>query len=133
MRVNLGSFLIVVMLHVGHSVSLAQDAKGWFVEDCRGAFFHVGRIAGLPGDQEPFLWMERKFPLSEYLEGWWPALVCFGPGKCDDGVQAKIWFKEEKKNLKRLSGRYAVDFGDRHLEGSFKVKYRNNKNPGICE
>ncbi len=133
MKVHIRFLLIALTFQVGHSISSAQQAKGWFEEDCRGASFHIGRIAGLSGDQEPSLWMERKFPLSGYLEGWWPALVCFGPGKCDDGIQAKIWFKEEKKSLKRLFGKYTVDFGGQHLEGSFRAKYRNNKDPGICE
>ncbi|MFZ0951307.1 MAG: hypothetical protein WAN17_03510 [Candidatus Sulfotelmatobacter sp.] len=46
MRVHLKFLLIALMLQAGHSVSAADDAEGWFEEDCSGTTFHVTKFGG---------------------------------------------------------------------------------------
>ena len=58
---------------------------------------------------------------------------CSVDGKCEDATNAKIWLNKGQGKIKRISGRYTVDFGGQHIEGQFVVNYRKHQNPLICE
>jgi hypothetical protein len=37
-----------------------------------------------------------------------------------------------KRSMRKVSGKYAVDFDGQHLEGQFVVKYRKHNPPLMC-
>jgi hypothetical protein len=45
MRVHLKFLLTALMLQAGHSISAADDARGWFEEDCSGTTFQLAKFA----------------------------------------------------------------------------------------
>jgi hypothetical protein len=56
---------------------------------------------------------------------------CSSAGKCEPAKHARIWLDEGDAKDKRVSGKYDVDVGGQHLDGTFLVKYR--KQDWICE
>jgi hypothetical protein len=49
---------------------------------------------------------------------------CSSAAKCEAATHARIWLDKGNVKFKRVSGKYDVDFGGQHLEGTFLVKYR---------
>lgn len=129
---------IVFMLVVVSSAS-AQDAKGWFEENCDGATFHLTKIAGRSDDQRLELFFRTRVPFRSYPTGseWRDVYAerCPASGKCEwvvTAVNAKMQFQERTKRI--VSGKYVVDLNGKHLEGRFRVKERFLKHPSrICE
>ena len=52
---------------------------------------------------------------------------CFLGTKCETATSARIWLDKCEPNDKRISGKYEVNFGDEHLEGTYRLKYRKQK------
>ena len=52
---------------------------------------------------------------------------CLSARKCEAATHARIWLDKGDPNDKRVSGKYAVEFGGQHLEGRFLFKYRKDK------
>ena len=59
-----------------------------------------------------------------YAEG------CLSAGKGETATSARIWLDKYEPGDKRTSGKYGVNFGGEHLEGTFHLKYR--KQVWIC-
>lgn len=119
-------------------MSLAADAQGWFEDDCSGATLNLTKFAQASAGQAFVLrWSGSHIPLELLAgEGWVrvEGKRCASTGKCEEATQTKIWIADEKRGGKRISGKYAVDFGGQHLEEQFVVKYRKHKGPPyICE
>jgi hypothetical protein len=137
MRVHLRFLLTALMLQASHSISAGDDAKGWFEGDCGGTTFHITKFGGAPSGQELILRLSSGSPLPTPLfegAGWLDVQGkrCIGSDKCEAGTQAKIWLNQTK-GTKRISGKYTVNFSGQHLEGQFRVKYRQKKPPAMCE
>jgi hypothetical protein len=129
--------LIACMLQAGHSISLAaDDAKGWFEEDCSGTTFQIATFAGASQGEYLVLRLSSSHLAAPLFEGagWLDvqAKRCLGADKCEATAQAKIWLNQTK-GTKRISGKYAIDLSGEHLEGQFTVKYRRRNPPAICE
>ena len=139
MTFHLRLLLIALMIQASPSASAAADAKGWVEEDCMGSTFHLTEINGVSINQEINLRLNCGTRIDLALcttePGPWvvQAKRCSGDGKCEEATEAKIWLNKGKGKIKRVSGRYTVDFSGQHLEGQFVVKYRKNKKPYICE
>jgi hypothetical protein len=131
--------LIALMIQASHSISAAaDDAKGWFEEDCSGTTFKIAKVVGASPAQYLVFRLSSGTPLAARLfegAGWLNVAGkrCSGVGKCEDDTQAKIWLNETKGNAKRILGKYAAELGGQHLEGQFRVKYRRKNPPAICE
>jgi hypothetical protein len=83
---------IVLMLAVVSSAS-AQDAKGWYEENCDGATFHFTKIPGRSNDQRLELFFRTGLiPFRLYPTGpEWRDVYgkrCPATGKCEDVVTA---------------------------------------------
>jgi hypothetical protein len=130
--------LIALALQVSPSLLPAAHTQGWVEEACGYQEFHMTNVVGLPVGQELVLRVrDTPFPLAvrTMVASWWQARGqrCSSDGKCEDATQAEIWLNETKGRIKKVSGRYSVDFADQHLEGQFVVKYRDMKPPPRCE
>jgi|HubBroStandDraft_4_1064222.scaffolds.fasta_scaffold24795_2 hypothetical protein len=130
---------IVLMLVAAFSSALAQDAKGWFEENCDGATFHFTKIAGRRNDQRlEFFFRTGFIHFNLYPTGpeWHDVYgkPCPATGKCEDVVtaaNAKMQFQEHKGRI--VSGKYTIDLPGGHLEGQFRVKERSLKHPSrLC-
>jgi hypothetical protein len=136
-------FLLLVLIsqYSPSSISAVADAKGWVEEDCSDATFHITKnITTSPGQQLVLRLNTGNIPLGAFLQGSQrdaslvvQAKECPRVGSCEEATQAKIWLNAMTGSMKRISGRYAVDFGDRHLRSQFVVKYRKHKPVPICE
>jgi len=139
MTVHLRFLLIACVLQAGHPISAAADnAKGWFEGDCSGSTFRIAKFAGAAPGQYLVLRLNSGSQLPTPLfegAGWLDVQGkrCLGVDSCEAATQAKIWLNETKGSIKRISGRYTIDFGGQHLEGQFRVKYRRKNPPAICE
>src|SRR6267142_4523349 len=131
-----GFILLVVLFQLYPSTLLATKvASGWFSPHCDGASFFLTKVDGLPTGQK------LNMTMRHYALSWWvyrPQEVwedvsterCVSAGKCEAATHARIWLDTVGPNDKRVSGRYDVDVGGQHLEGTFLVKYR--KQDWIC-
>ncbi|MFZ0417892.1 MAG: hypothetical protein WAM04_07290 [Candidatus Sulfotelmatobacter sp.] len=138
MTVHIRFLLIACVLQASHSISAADNAKGWFEGDCSGSTFRIAKLAGASPGEYLVLRLNSGSPLPTPLfegAGWLDVQGkrCLGADKCEAGTQAKIWLNEMKGRTKRISGRYTIDFSGQHLEGQFRVKYRRRNPPDICE
>jgi hypothetical protein len=139
MTVHLRFFLIALMVQAIQSASFAADAKGWVEEYCMGSIFHLTKIDEISVSQEIILRLDcgSHIPLALCMTEADPWDVqgkrCSGDGKCGEATQAKVWLNKGNGRIRRISGRYTVDFSGRHLEGQFMVNYRKHKKPFICE
>jgi len=144
MKFNLKLASVVFMLVAVGSFAAAQDAKGWFDEDCSGATFHFTEIAGSndgrsnSNDDQQLLFRLDTGNLRFYLypagPDWWDVQGkrCLAAGDCKDATDAKLQFQQRAKH--RVSGRYVINLGGEHAEGMFMVKQRFHKHPRlICE
>ena len=124
MRAILKSALITTML-IGSSLAFAQDAKGWFEEYCDGASFHFEKFAGKLRPKEFVLWYRSQIRFDYYTD-WFDVQVCSAAQQpCDYSAKAQMKLLQRKKRA--ISGRYAVDFGGKHLEGEFRFKEHRHK------
>jgi hypothetical protein len=140
MTVHLRFFLIALTVQAIPLASFAADARGWVEEDCIGSIFHLAKIDGIPITQEIILRLNNcgsGIPLALCMTEANPYEVqgkrCSGAGKCEEATQAKVWLNKGNGRIRRISGRYTVDFSGQHLEGQFMVNYRKHKKPFICE
>jgi len=142
MRLNvllLPLVFLALLLQVYPSTLLAaKNASGWFTPHCDGASFYLSNVDGLPSEQK------LNLNMRHYALPWWnyrPQEVwedvhaerCLSARKCEAATHARIWLDKGDPNDKRVSGKYAVEFGGQHLEGRFLVKYRKEKTAWICE
>jgi len=44
---------------------------------------------------------------------------CLSAGKCETATSARIWLDKYEPSDKRTSGKYDMNFGGEHLEGTF--------------
>ncbi len=131
-------FLTVLILLPAYSYpSSAKDvAAGRFSPHCDGASFYLSKVPGLPG--QTLILNIRQYALSWWQyrpqESWVDAYAerCANREKCEQAVHARIWLNKVGPKDKHASGKYDVDFGREHLNGSFSVKYRYDKG-WICE
>ena len=139
LTIHLRLVLIALVLQSTPSTLSAARDNGWFDEGCDDATFHITTIDGALAGQELVLRLDtgNGIPLGAYLTGgdWLEAQGerCSGVGKCEQASQAKIWLNKGKGRIKRISGKYTVDFDAQHFEGQFVVKYLKPKNLVICE
>jgi hypothetical protein len=139
MKAHLTFFLIALIVQAIPSASFAADAKGWVEEDCMGSIFHFTKIDGTSISQEINLrlYCGSRIPLELCITEPGPWVVqakrCSADGKCEEATQAKVWLNKGNGKIRRISGRYSVDFRGQHLEGQFTVKCRKHKKPYICE
>jgi hypothetical protein len=139
MKAHLTFFLIALIVQAIPSASFAADAKGWVEEDCMGSIFHFTKIDGTSISQEINLRLNcgSRIPLELCITEPGPWVVqakrCSADGKCEEATQAKVWLNKGNGKIRRISGRYSVDFRGQHLEGQFTVKCRKHKKPYICE
>lgn len=127
-------FVVIVV-----STASAQDAKGWYEENCDGATFHFTKISGRSNDQRLELFFRtglipfRLYPTGPEWRGVY-GKRCPAKGKCEDvavAPNAKLQFQENKDRV--VSGKYVIDLNGEHQEGQFKVKERFLKHPSrIC-
>jgi hypothetical protein len=138
MTTHLRFLLIACMLQATHSISSADDAKGWFEGDCTGAEFQIRKFAGASPGQYLALRFNGASHLAIQLfegEGWLPVQGkrCLSADNCEAATEAKIWLNPTK-GTKHMSGKYTADFSGQHLGGQFVLKYRRHKGPAyICE
>jgi hypothetical protein len=131
-----GFIFLAVLFQLYPSTLLATKvASGCFSPHCDGASFFLTKVDGLPAGQKLNMNM-RHYDLS-----WWvyrpqeiwedvSAERCVSVGKCEAATHARIWLDKVGPNDKRVSGKYDVEFGGEHLEGTFVLKYR--KQHWIC-
>lgn len=129
--------LIAALLHAGASMSFAA-AQGWFEDDCSGATLNITKFAQASGGQVLVLrWNSSHIPVALLAgEGWLDVKGkrCASTSTCEEAIETKISITDVKRSGKRISGKYAADFGGQHLEEQFVVKYRKHKGPPfICE
>ena len=116
-----------------------SSASGWFTPHCDGAAFHLARVDGLSSDDILNLTLRQEQPLTwwvyrpEEAWTWLYAERCTPSGQCEEATRARIWLNKCAPDAKRVSGKYGVDFGERHLAGTFRVKYRKEKQLWTCE
>jgi hypothetical protein len=130
---------LFVLVPLVSAVSVAADkASGWFSPRCDGASFYLSNVAGLSSRQTLILNL-RQYNLSWWIyrpqETWTDVYAeqCTLKEKCEPANGARIWLDRIGPSDKRTSGKYEVNFGNRHLAGEFAVKYRKEKNVSICE
>jgi hypothetical protein len=133
--------VVALIVQISSPILLASGASGWVEEDCSGATFHIRENTHASAGRElVFRLRTDDVPLGAYLQGVLgdeglnvQGKRCLGIDSCEEGVQAKIWLHQMKRRLKKVSGKYAVDFDGQHLEGQFVVKYRKHNPPVRCE
>ena len=137
MTVHLRFFLIALMVQASAPTLVAADGTGWFEEGCSSTTIHINKIGDVSISQELILRLARITPVSIYMTGadWWEvqAMRCSVDGKCEDATNARIWLNKGQGKIKRISGRYTVDFSAQPIEGQFLVNYRKHQKPLICE
>jgi hypothetical protein len=114
----------------------ANSASGWFSPPCDGASFFLIKVDGLPAGQKLNMTMRHYAPSwrSYRPQELWEDVYaerCSSAAKCAAATHARIWLDKGNVKDKRVSGKYGVDFGGQHLEGTFLVTYR--KQDRICE
>jgi hypothetical protein len=122
------SFLFVALLLHGNPLLAAPDHDtGWFQWICDGAEFNITNIHYLPGHQIIFRLPSvhpiepRELPTGTVV---WMGKLCTSDTKCEDASKAELRLDEFSKNRKQVSGKYSLDVGSQHLEGSFVLKYQ---------
>lgn len=129
--------LVLLLVHTCVSdLYAAKHTSGTFSPHCDGASFYLSHVDGLLAGEELRLNLRQNFNWSMYRpEQAWVDVYgarCPRLGKCEPATRARIWLEKTNRNDKHVSGKYQVDFGAKHLEGSFRAKYREDKNY-ICE
>jgi hypothetical protein len=140
MTLYLRFVVVALTVQICSPILFASDASGWVEEDCSGATFHIRENTHASAGQELVFRLRLD---GIQLGAYWGVLGeqgldvqgkrCSGIDSCEEGVQAKIWLHQMKRRLKKVSGKYAVDFDGQHLEGQFVVKYRKHNPPVECE
>jgi hypothetical protein len=129
-------FLALLLQIYPLTLLAANSASGWFSPHCDGASFFLIKVDGLPAGQKLNITM-RHYALpwcNSRPQALWEDVYaerCSSAAKCEAATHARIWLDTGKVKDKRISGKYDVDFGGQHLEGTFHVKYR--KQDWICE
>jgi hypothetical protein len=127
---------LAILLELYPSILLGtKEASGWFSPHCDGASFFLVNVDGLPRKQKLNMTMRHyALPWEAYRpqETWEDvhAERCLSAGKCENATSARIWLDKCEPSDKRISGKYDVNFGEEHLEGTFHLKYR--KQEWIC-
>jgi hypothetical protein len=106
-------------------------AGGWSKTDCAGIIFHLFKVSGLGVDEQLIL---RLYPNTGTMPGvagiqegrWWDVQAerCTRDGKCEKVDSARLWLDRWSK---RVSAKYEIEFGGKHLTGTFDVKNRRPK------
>jgi len=122
-------FLVILFQLCPSHLFATTVASGWFSPNCDGASFFLTKVDGLPAGKKLNMAMHHHgLPWLNYRpqEVWEDVYAerCISAGKCEAASRARIWLDKGNPNDKRVSGKYEVDFGGQHLEGSFVVKYR---------
>ena len=134
----LPSFLLVVLLLHGNPLLAAPNHDtGWFQWVCDGAEFKIANIHHLPGHQIIFR-LPGTAPIDprELPPGMVASIgkLCTSDTQCENTSKAEFWLDEFSKNHKQVSGRYKLDVGSQHLEGTFVLKFKlHHMQPYICE
>ena len=123
-------FLFVsLLLHGNPLLAVPENDTGYFQWVCNGAEFAVTKIQDLPGHQI-FLNLEavgRIDPRELPPGGGWMSvhgMLCTSKTKCETAGKAELRLDEFSKNHKQVSGKYRLDVGSQHLEGSFLLKFQ---------
>lgn len=121
--------LVALLLHGNPLLAVPEHDTGYFQWVCNGAQFAVTKMRDFPSHQV-FLNLEAVGPIDprelSQGSGWISVsdVLCTSKTKCESATQAKLQLDEFGKNHKQISGKYSLDVGSQHLEGSFVLKFQ---------
>ena len=137
-RPILAPLLSALLLHVNPLLAAPGHDTGYFEWVCTGVAFVVTNIHDVPGHQI-FLSLEAVSQIDPRTlppGGVWMSvrgMLCTSETKCERAGKAELRLDEFSKNHKQVSGKYRLDVGSQHLEGSFVLKYElHHVKPYVC-
>jgi hypothetical protein len=132
--------LIVVFLPRLPALAAARTATGHFEIYCDGVGVFLEKIDGAPASGKLVLFSRLSDTLrGEYVgQGKWSDVYvfrdgCLPDGKCESIADGRVWIDALGTSPKHISGKYAIKFNGKLLEGTFNAKRHNRKPPlRIC-
>jgi hypothetical protein len=119
-----------------------STAKGRFELYCAGVGIFLTKIDGAPAPRKAVLFFYSRFPPSGYFgQGEWQEVAVYKDGctpeKCDSVGHGKVWIDgppgPEEPAPTKISGKYEIELGSKHLEGNFVAKLHLYTPVQICE
>jgi hypothetical protein len=134
--------IAVLLLVILPTTSWARDATGHFEVYCNGKGFFLERVDGARAPGKLVLYLPTPslgipfvlVPKEEWLDVHVYGDGCTLDGKCELLANGKIELSKISSDERRVSGRYELELGGKHLHGQFAVAVRRHKGPPeICE
>ncbi len=129
--------LVAVLLHGNPLLAAPGHDTGWFQWVCTGEEFKITKIPHMPGHQIIFfLTIGSPIDPKNLLPGMVASVgkLCTSDTQCENTSKAEFWLDEFSKNHEQVLGKYKLDVGSQHLEGTFVLKFKlHHEQPYICE